>query len=173
MREVHTTTERPPGHLYSCQIICLNTFQPFLYSGEKNPPSWTMYFQVMTFAEAEALPFNPFDLTKVSHITKAHSSYIWLNTAVAYLNVFHFIYLHCNRVWFNKSTFNQVWPHADYPLHEIGRMVLDRNPQNYFAEIEQLAFAPSHLIPGKPQTCKWQRYSIRTLLTHASLHTCS
>ena len=32
---------------------------------------------------------------------------------------------------------------------EIGRMTLDRNPTNYFAEIEQLAFAPSHMIPGK------------------------
>ena len=43
----------------------------------------------------------------------------------------------------------QVWSHADYPLIEIGRMTLDRNPTNYFAEIEQLAFAPSHMIPGK------------------------
>ena len=44
----------------------------------------------------------------------------------------------------------QVWSHAEYPLIEIGRMTLDRNPTNYFAEIEQLAFAPSHMIPGKP-----------------------
>jgi catalase len=53
----------------------------------------------------------------------------------------------------NKSSFNpfdltKIWSHSEYPLHEVGRMVLDRNASNYFAEIEQLAFSPSHLIPG-------------------------
>jgi catalase len=43
---------------------------------------------------------------------------------------------------------NQVWPQSLYPLMEVGRMVLDRNPENYFAEVEQLAFAPSHMVPG-------------------------
>lgn len=42
----------------------------------------------------------------------------------------------------------KVWPHADYPLVEIGRLVLNRNPENYFAEVEQAAFSPSHLVPG-------------------------
>ena len=42
----------------------------------------------------------------------------------------------------------KVWPHADYPPVTIGRLVLDRNPQNYFAEVEQAAFAPSTLVPG-------------------------
>ena len=42
----------------------------------------------------------------------------------------------------------KVWPHAQYPLKPIGRMVLNRNPENYFAEIEQVAFSPGHLIPG-------------------------
>lgn len=69
------------------------------------PPSWTVYIQVMTFDQAARAPFNPFDLTK-------------------------------------------VWPHGDYPLIEVGRMVLNRNPRNYFAEVEQLAFAPSHMVPG-------------------------
>jgi catalase len=41
-----------------------------------------------------------------------------------------------------------VWPHADYPLQPFGKLVLNRNPDNYFAEIEQAAFAPSHLVPG-------------------------
>lgn len=68
-------------------------------------PSWTLYVQVMTYDQASASSFNPFDLTK-------------------------------------------VWPHSQYPLMEVGRMVLDRNPANYFAEVEQLAFAPSHLVPG-------------------------
>lgn len=42
----------------------------------------------------------------------------------------------------------KVWPHAQFPLQPLGRMVLNRNPDNYFAEIEQAAFSPSHTIPG-------------------------
>jgi catalase len=42
----------------------------------------------------------------------------------------------------------KVWPHADYPLVEIGRLELSRNVENYFAEVEQSAFSPSHLVPG-------------------------
>jgi len=42
----------------------------------------------------------------------------------------------------------KVWPHADYPLIEIGRMVLNRNPENYFAEVEQSAFSPGNFVPG-------------------------
>ena len=68
-------------------------------------PSWTVYVQVMTYKEAKAISFNPFDLTK-------------------------------------------IWSHKKFPLQEIGRIVLNRNPKNYFAEVEQLAFSPSHLVPG-------------------------
>ncbi|EME51353.1 catalase [Amycolatopsis decaplanina] len=68
-------------------------------------PSWTLYVQVMPYAEAADYRFNPFDLTK-------------------------------------------VWPKGDYPLIKVGRWVLDRNPANYFAEIEQAAFEPSNLVPG-------------------------
>ena len=42
----------------------------------------------------------------------------------------------------------KVWRHQDYPLIPIGRLVLDRNPQNFFAEIEQAAFSPSSFVPG-------------------------
>jgi catalase len=42
----------------------------------------------------------------------------------------------------------KVWPHGDYPLIEVGKMVLDRNPENYFAEVEQSAFSPGHFVPG-------------------------
>jgi len=48
----------------------------------------------------------------------------------------------------NIFDITKVWPHADYPLIEIGRMVLDRNPANYFAEVEQAAFSPGNLVPG-------------------------
>ncbi|OQO92901.1 catalase [Saccharomonospora piscinae] len=68
-------------------------------------PSWTLYVQVMPYADAAEYRFNPFDLTK-------------------------------------------VWPKGDYPLIKVGRYVLDRNPSNYFAEIEQASFEPSNLVPG-------------------------
>ena len=42
----------------------------------------------------------------------------------------------------------KVWPHADYPLQEVGVMELNRNVQNYFAEVEQAAFEPSNVVPG-------------------------
>ncbi|MFI6145130.1 catalase [Streptomyces sp. NPDC051109] len=69
------------------------------------PPSWTVYVQVMPFEDAPDYRFNPFDLTK-------------------------------------------VWPHGDHPLIEVGRMTLDRNPDDYFIHIEQAAFEPSGLVPG-------------------------
>jgi catalase len=49
---------------------------------------------------------------------------------------------------FNPFDLTKVWPHADYPPITIGRLVLDRNPANHFAEVEQAAFAPSNLVPG-------------------------
>ena len=42
----------------------------------------------------------------------------------------------------------KVWPHSEYPLIPVGKLVLNRNPKNYFAEVEQLAFCPAHLVPG-------------------------
>jgi catalase len=49
---------------------------------------------------------------------------------------------------FNPFDLTKVWPHGDYPLIDVGRWVLDRNPENYFAQIEQAAFEPSNLVPG-------------------------
>jgi catalase len=49
---------------------------------------------------------------------------------------------------FNPFDVTQVWPHADYEPIPIGRLVLDRNPENYFAEVEQAAFEPANLVPG-------------------------
>ena len=48
----------------------------------------------------------------------------------------------------NPFDLTKVWPHADYPLIEVGVMELNRNPGNYFAEIEQAAFEPSNIVPG-------------------------
>ena len=59
----------------------------------------------MPEADAEKVPYHPFDLTK-------------------------------------------VWPKKDYPLIEVGEFELNRNPENFFADVEQSAFAPSNLVPG-------------------------
>ncbi len=48
----------------------------------------------------------------------------------------------------NPFDLTKVWPHADYPLIDVGILELNRNPENYFAEIEQAAFEPSAIVPG-------------------------
>jgi catalase len=49
---------------------------------------------------------------------------------------------------FNPFDLTKVWPHADYPLQRVGRLVLNRNPENVFAEVEQAAFSPNNFVPG-------------------------
>src|SRR5690606_28453746 len=49
---------------------------------------------------------------------------------------------------FNPFDLTKVWPHGDYPLIRVGTMTLDRNPENFFAEIEQAAFSPGNTVPG-------------------------
>ncbi|MBD2251313.1 catalase [Nostoc parmelioides] len=49
---------------------------------------------------------------------------------------------------YNPFDLTKVWPHRDYPLIEVGILELNRNPENYFAELEQSAFAPSNVVPG-------------------------
>lgn len=68
-------------------------------------PRWKMYIQVMTEEQAEKMPYNPFDLTK-------------------------------------------VWYKDEFPLIEVGYLELNRNPDNYFAEVEQAAFNPASVVPG-------------------------
>lgn len=68
-------------------------------------PSWTLYVQIMPYADARTYKINPFDLTK-------------------------------------------TWPQADYPRIRVGKMTLNRNPENFFAEIEQAAFSPGNTVPG-------------------------
>lgn len=73
--------------------------------GKGDFPRWTMYIQVMTEEEAENMPYNPFDLTK-------------------------------------------VWYKSEFPLIEVGVLELNRNPENYFADVEQAAFNPGGIVPG-------------------------
>ena len=49
---------------------------------------------------------------------------------------------------YNPFDLTKVWPHADYPLVKVGRMTLNRNPENWFAQIEQVAFSPSNQVVG-------------------------
>ncbi|MBN8250878.1 catalase KatA [Priestia flexa] len=49
---------------------------------------------------------------------------------------------------FDPFDVTKVWSQKDYPLIEVGRMVLNRNPENYFAEVEQAAFSPGAFVPG-------------------------
>ena len=49
---------------------------------------------------------------------------------------------------FNPFDLTKVWPHKDYPLIDVGVLELNRNPENYFAEVEQAAFNPANIVPG-------------------------
>jgi len=73
--------------------------------GRGDFPRWKLFIQVMTDKQAAAMPYNPFDLSKV---------------------------------WYKK----------DFPLIEVGVMELNRNPENYFADVEQAAFNPGNIVPG-------------------------
>ncbi|MBN2229120.1 MAG: catalase [Candidatus Thorarchaeota archaeon] len=48
----------------------------------------------------------------------------------------------------NPFDLTKVWPHSDYPLMDVGVLELNKNPENYFADVEQAAFAPSNVVPG-------------------------
>lgn len=49
---------------------------------------------------------------------------------------------------YNPFDLTKVWPHGDYPLIEVGEFELNRNPENYFAEVEQVAMSPANVVPG-------------------------
>jgi catalase len=50
--------------------------------------------------------------------------------------------------YFNPFDLTKVWPHADFPLIDVGVLELNQNPHNYFQDIEQAAFAPAHIVNG-------------------------
>ena len=86
---------------------CRESHQRDLYDAIERGdfPRWTMFIQVMTEEQANNMPYNPFDLTKV---------------------------------WYKK----------DYPLIEVGQLELNKNPDNYFRDVEQAAFNPASVVPG-------------------------
>ncbi len=56
--------------------------------------------------------------------------------------------LEAEKTSYNPFDLTKVWPHGEYPPIDIGVMELNRNPENYFNEIEQAAFSPSNIVPG-------------------------
>ncbi|XP_015604715.2 catalase isoform X2 [Cephus cinctus] len=48
----------------------------------------------------------------------------------------------------NPFDLTKIWPHKEFPLIPVGRLVLNRNPENYFMDVEQVAFNPAHMVPG-------------------------
>ncbi len=86
---------------------CRESHQRDLYDAIERGdfPRWTLFIQVMTEEQANNMPYNPFDLTKV---------------------------------WYKK----------DFPLIEVGQLELNRNPDNYFRDVEQAAFNPASVVPG-------------------------
>ncbi len=53
-----------------------------------------------------------------------------------------------DKLGFNPFDLTKVWPHSIVPLMNIGEMILNKNPQNYFNEVEQATFSPSNIVPG-------------------------
>lgn len=52
------------------------------------------------------------------------------------------------KTWYNPFDLTKVWPHGEFPLIDVGVVELNRNPENYFAEVEQSAFSPANMVPG-------------------------
>ncbi len=49
---------------------------------------------------------------------------------------------------YNPFDLTKVWPHGEYPVMDVGILELNRNPENYFTEVELAAFSPSNIVPG-------------------------
>ncbi len=89
------------------------------------------------------------------HISLPHRMYHYINRIIWWLLLFMVASL-----WVCLSL--QEWPESDYPYIPVGKLVLNKNPSNYFTDVEQIAFAPSHMIPGiEPSPDKLLQVSYR------------
>lgn len=52
------------------------------------------------------------------------------------------------KLGFDPFDVTKVWPRGDFPMHDIGRLVLNKNPENYHRDVEQAAFSPGSMPPG-------------------------
>ena len=85
-------------------------------------------------------------------VWKCFSNFQWIYNSEHVYNSIYFKLIVHYASWQNSPAC-QVWPHSDFPLHPVGKLTLNRNPRNYFAEVEQLAFSPAHLVPGIEPRC--------------------
>ncbi|WP_299166965.1 catalase [uncultured Arthrobacter sp.] len=125
-----------------------HTYQWINEAGEK---FWVKYHfksnqghETLTGDEAEALAGSDAD----HHIRDLYENIEQGNFPSWDLKVQVMPYEDAKNYRFNPFDLTKVWPHADYPLIPVGKLTLDRNPENYFAQIEQATFAPSNFVPG-------------------------
>ena len=98
---------------------------------------------------------------------------VQLPCVCAYSSYFRIILFLCLMLYFVYKTnvclsLPQIWPQGEYPLIPVGRMVLNRNPANYFAEVEQSAFCPAHFVPGNETQLMKLFYDLKILYRIAS-----
>ena len=125
-----------------------HTYQWINEAGEK---FWVKYHfksaqghEALTGDEAEALAGSDAD----HHIRDLYENIEQGNFPSWDLKVQVMPYEDAKNYRFNPFDLTKVWPHADYPLIPVGKLTLNRNPENYFAQIEQATFAPSNFVPG-------------------------
>ncbi|MFJ6279709.1 catalase [Arthrobacter subterraneus] len=125
-----------------------HTYQWINEAGEK---FWVKYHfksnqghETLTGDEAEALAGSDAD----HHIRDLYENIEQGNFPSWDLKVQVMPYEDAKNYRFNPFDLTKVWPHGDYPLIPVGKLTLNRNPENYFAQIEQATFAPSNFVPG-------------------------
>jgi catalase len=123
----------------------------YMWANEAGEKFWVKYHfksnqghQVLSNDEAETLAGSDAD----HHIRDLYENIERGNFPSWDLKVQVMPYEDAKNYRFNPFDLTKVWPHADYPLIPVGRLTLNRNPENYFAQIEQATFAPSNFVPG-------------------------
>ena len=123
----------------------------FMWYNEKKEYVWVKYhfksqqgWETMTNEEAEALSGkNPNAATEdLFNSIKEGNFPVWKLCVQIMTNE------QAKEYKFDPFDITKVWYHKDFPLIEIGTVTLNRNPENYHADVEQAAFAPSHFVPG-------------------------
>ena len=125
-----------------------HTYQWINASGER---FWVKYHfnsnqgvEAMPAAEAELLAGSDAD-----HYRRDLHTAIEAGDAPSWaLSVQIMPYAEAKQYRFNPFDLTKVWPHADYPRIPVGTLILDRNPENFFAQIEQATFSPGNVVPG-------------------------
>ncbi len=123
----------------------------FLWENEGGEKFWVKYHfktvqgpENFTDAEAKALVADQPDF----HIRDLHDAIATGNEPEWRLEMQIMPFADAADYRFNPFDLTKVWPHSDYEPITVGRMVLDRNPESYFAEVEQAAFEPANLVRG-------------------------